>query len=104
MITYISSLYDVFPEPPELHPLYDMESQRRATNYRELAREFIYWCTEKTAFMQDRVTASTLIDMKRLLNDVIRFRNDEMPPRHRDKQHLCQTYRELEVRLQSSIF
>ena len=23
LITYISSLYDVFPEPPALHPLYD---------------------------------------------------------------------------------
>jgi hypothetical protein len=23
LITYISSLYDVFPNPPALHPLYD---------------------------------------------------------------------------------
>jgi hypothetical protein len=23
LITYISSLYDVFPEPPPIHPLYD---------------------------------------------------------------------------------
>lgn len=23
IITYISSLYDVFPEPPAVHPLYD---------------------------------------------------------------------------------
>lgn len=26
LITYISSLYDVFPEPPSLHPLYDSVS------------------------------------------------------------------------------
>lgn len=26
MITYISSMYDVFPEPPAIHPLYDSVS------------------------------------------------------------------------------
>lgn len=26
IITYISSLYDVFPEPPPVHPLYDSVS------------------------------------------------------------------------------
>uniref|UniRef100_A0A1B6ILQ4 Calponin-homology (CH) domain-containing protein n=1 Tax=Homalodisca liturata TaxID=320908 RepID=A0A1B6ILQ4_9HEMI len=37
IITYISSLYDVFPEPPALHPLYDSESQTKTNEYRELA-------------------------------------------------------------------
>jgi hypothetical protein len=27
LITYISSLYDVFPEPPPIHPLYDPVSR-----------------------------------------------------------------------------
>jgi hypothetical protein len=28
LITYISSLYDVFPEPPPIHPLYDPVSNK----------------------------------------------------------------------------
>lgn len=96
LITYISSLYDVFPEPPSFHPLYDMESQRRVHEYRELAQKLVYWCREKTAQLQERTFPPTLIEMKRLLSDLNRFRGDEMPVQQRDKQRLYQMYKELE--------
>lgn len=96
LITYISSLYDVFPEPPALHPLYDIESQRRVQEYKELAQHLLYWCREKTSLLQERTFPSTLIEMKRLLNDLNRFRSEEIPPRQRDKSHLFQMYKELE--------
>jgi len=31
LITYISSLYDVFPDPPAIHPLYDPVSTMEST-------------------------------------------------------------------------
>ncbi|XP_055855327.1 dystonin isoform X46 [Episyrphus balteatus] len=96
LITYISSLYDVFPEPPSIHPLFDMESQRRVHEYRDLAQQFIYWCREKTAYLQERSFPSTLIEMKRLLSDLNRFRTDEVAPRKREKTKLVQIYKELE--------
>lgn len=97
MITYLSSLYDVFPEPPHMHPLFDMDSQRRVKEYRESAQILLYWCREKTALYQERTFPSTLIELKRTLNELNRFRTEEVPVKQRDKQHLFSVYRELEV-------
>lgn len=73
-----------------------MDSQRRVHEYKELAQHLLYWCREKTALLQERNFPPTLIEMKRLLNDLHRFRNEEVPPRQRDKQKVFQIYKELE--------
>ncbi|KAI9580987.1 hypothetical protein GQX74_011129 [Glossina fuscipes] len=96
LITYISSLYDVFPEPPSIHPLFDVESQRRVQEYRDLARQYIYWCREKSAYLQERTFPSNLIELKRLLNDLHHFRSEEVSARKREKLKLVQIYKELE--------
>nr|XP_049464785.1 dystonin isoform X44 [Anopheles coluzzii] len=101
MITYLSSLYDVFPEPPQMHPLFDMDSQRRVQEYREQAQQLLYWCREKTSLLQERAFPTTLIELKRLLTDLNRFRTEEVPPRQRDKQHLFSIYKELEKYFES---
>lgn len=101
MITYLSSLYDVFPEPPSLHPLYDMDSQQRVHEYKDLAHQLLYWCREKTSLLQERSFPSTLLDLKRSYNDLNRFRNEEVPPRQRDKQSLIKVYKELEKYFES---
>lgn len=97
LITYISSLYDVFPEPPAMHPLYDIESQKRTQEYCELASSLLNWMREKTSYMQDRSFSVSLIELKKLLQECHRFKNEEMPPRYRDKQHLTAMFRELQV-------
>lgn len=96
MITYLSQLYDVFPEPPKIHPLFDYDSQRQVQEYRELAHMLLIWCKEKTSFLQERAISTTLIELKRLLTDLNRFRNEEVPPKLRDKQKLNVIYSELE--------
>lgn len=85
-----------------MHPLYDMESQRSVQQYREMAQQLLYWCREKTSFLQERSFGTTLIELKRLLSDLNKFRNDEIPPRHRDKQRLFSTYKELERYFEST--
>lgn len=52
---------------------------------------------EKLSVMSDRNFPATLIEMKKLASDSTRFRNEELPPRHRDKQHLVHLYKELQV-------
>lgn len=47
---------------------------------------------------QDRAFPSTLIEMKKLLSESTRFRQEEVPLRQREKQKLFHHYRELEVR------
>ena len=96
LITYISSLYDVFPEPPPIHPLYDAEAQRRSAEYRELASSLHSWIREKMALMQERSFPPTLIEMKKLAADSAKFKNEEVPPRYRDKQRLTHIFRDLQ--------
>ncbi|TMW45959.1 hypothetical protein DOY81_008958 [Sarcophaga bullata] len=73
-----------------------MESQRRVHEYRDLAQQFIYWCREKTAYLQERSFPPTLIELKRLLSDLHHFRNEEVSIRKREKSKLIQIYNELE--------
>ncbi|CAH0385023.1 unnamed protein product, partial [Bemisia tabaci] len=96
IITYISSLYDVFPEPPAAHPLHDNESQARTKEYRELATSLHLWMKENQAMMSDRTFPSTLIEMKKLATESSRFRNEEVPVRQREKQKIQSLYRELQ--------
>lgn len=52
LITYISSLYETFPEPPAVHPLFDAESQRRAAAYTDQAAIHRAWLHENCTLMQ----------------------------------------------------
>ncbi|XP_063905660.1 dystonin isoform X27 [Zophobas morio] len=96
LITYISSLHEVFPEPPAIHPLYDSGAQQRVYEYRELASSLHIWIREKYSLMQDRSFPNTLIEMKKIATELSRFRTDEIPPRQRDKNYLTQLFRDLE--------
>ncbi|XP_063975577.1 dystonin isoform X37 [Diachasmimorpha longicaudata] len=96
LITYISSLYDVFPEPPPIHPLYDADAQRRSGEYRELANALHLWIREKISIMQERAFPPTLIEMKKLAADNAKFKNEEVPVRYRDKQRLTHIFRDLQ--------
>lgn len=78
-----------------------MDSQRRVYEYKELAQQLIYWCREKTSLLQERTFPQTLIELKRIHNDLNRFRNEELPPRQHDKQTLYKTYKELEKYFES---
>ena len=48
----MSQLYDVFPEPPSGHPLFDAEGQKKMQQYRELASSLNQWIREHIAIMQ----------------------------------------------------
>ena len=52
IITYVSQLYDVFPEPPSGHPLFDAEGQKKLSSFKELASSLNAWIRESIAIMQ----------------------------------------------------
>ncbi|XP_056639463.1 dystonin isoform X41 [Diorhabda sublineata] len=96
LITYISSLHEVFPEPPPIHPLYDSAAQQRVQEYREIASSLHMWIREKYSLMQDHSFPPTLIEMKKLAVESSKFKTDEIPPRQRDKNYCTQLFKELE--------
>ena len=96
LITYISSLYDVFPEPPRLHPLYDTESQKKWEEYREIASSLQAWTRQNIAVMQDRHFPVSLIEMRKMAAEMNRFRVEEVPPRAHEKQRIAHIFRDVE--------
>lgn len=48
------------------------------------------------ALMQERSFPPTLIEMKKLAADSTKFKNEEVPPRYRDKQRLTYIFRDLQ--------
>ena len=58
IITYVSQLYDVFPEPPPGHPLFDAEAQKKFEQFKELASSLHQWIREHITIMQVSLTQS----------------------------------------------
>ena len=54
IITYVSQLYDVFPDPPSGHPLFDAEGQKKLASFKDLASSLHAWIRESIAIMQVR--------------------------------------------------
>lgn len=96
IITYVSSLYDVFPEVPARHPLYDSESQALVQEYREVASSLHLWIRERTAYFSSSLPSS-LSELNKLASESSRFKSEQLPPRARDKQKLHHIYRDLQV-------
>ncbi|GFY59276.1 plectin [Trichonephila inaurata madagascariensis] len=96
LITYISSLYDVFPEPPAYHPFADDEKNRKVDEYKELAKSLQMWMKESLETFKSQKMFKTLIDLKGLLLESSKFRSDELPKRLHEKQRLCYLHRDIQ--------
>ena len=101
IITYISSIYHVFPKPPKAHPLMEGDLHAQAQEYRAQAQKLLVWCREKTTMLQERTLDRDLPSLKRLLDDLKQLRNYEVHERQKDKQRLTVLYSQLERYFQS---
>lgn len=96
MITYISSIYNVFPHPSKIHPLMDSSSQNQAQEYRTHAQNLLVWCRDRTSMLQERTSDRSLSDQRQLLDSLNQLRNVEVPEKQRDKHKLTVLYGQLE--------
>ncbi|CAL1283114.1 unnamed protein product [Larinioides sclopetarius] len=97
LITYISSLYDVFPRPPSHNPFAaDDDKTRKVEEYKDISSSLFLWMREALSSLQDRNFPNTLVEMKSLLADCTRFRVEDIPPRQHEKQRLHHLYREIQ--------
>lgn len=96
MITYISTLYNVFPQPPKAHPLVDMSSHNQAQEYRTEAQKLLIWCRDKTSMLQEKTFDRNLPELRRSLEELKKLRNYEVPERQKDKAKLTVLYGQLE--------
>ncbi|CAG0912336.1 unnamed protein product [Notodromas monacha] len=96
IITYVSCLYDAFPEPPSIHPLAIADANRRLEEYKEFARRLYVWIQESLTALQNKKVPSTLEELKNALAETSRFRNEQIPPRLKDKHTCGHLWREIE--------
>jgi len=95
LITYISSLYELFPEPHEHNPLMDIERIRRIDEYKDLASRLCVWMRESISRLRERNFPNTLQEMKIVQTENNRFRTEEIPPKLHDKQRLASSYKDV---------
>jgi Ca2+-binding EF-hand superfamily protein len=95
IITYLSSLYELFPEPASRHPLLEDEKMRAIEEYKETASRFVLWMKETTTRLRDRNWPNTPTDLRMIQTDNDRFRTEEIPPRLHEKQRLAHSFREV---------
>lgn len=95
MITYLSQLYELFPDPPERNPLLDEEKIRRIDEYKEIASKLLRWIKDSTSKLEDRRFPKTIPELKRLKEENDRWRADEVPPKQHDKQRLSAVANEI---------
>lgn len=95
MITYLSQLYELFPDPPERNPLLDEEKIRRIDEYKELASCLLRWIKDSTRKLEDRRFPKTIPELKKLKDENERFRTEEVPPKQHDKQRLAAVARDI---------
>ncbi|RWS15093.1 microtubule-actin cross-linking factor 1-like isoform X28, partial [Dinothrombium tinctorium] len=102
LITYISSLYELFPEPPSRNPLLDDEKQQRIEEYKDACSRLLLWIRESTTRFNDRSFPNTIQEMKMVQKEHHRFRTEELPPKLHEKQRLAHAYKEA-VRIAQSL-
>ena len=94
IITYVSSLYELFPDPNPRNPLMEDEKIRRIEEYRDSAMRLVIWISESTARLKERRWPNSIQELKMVQTDHNRFRTEEIPPKLHEKQRLAHSYRE----------
>ncbi len=97
MITYLSYIYNVFPNPPKIHPLFDIELQKQAQDYKIEAEKLLLWCREKTSLLQERTVDKSLPELRSLLNNLYELRNVQVPEKQKEKLKITISYSQLGV-------
>lgn len=95
MITYLSQLYELFPDPPERNPLLDEEKIRRIDEYKEIASRLLKWIKDSTTKLEDRRFPKSIPELKKLRDDNERWRTEEVPPKQHDKSRLASVARDI---------
>ncbi|XP_043207067.1 microtubule-actin cross-linking factor 1-like isoform X6 [Amphibalanus amphitrite] len=109
LITYVSSLYDIFPEPPAQHPLYDAVSapgvsrdrpdgaaQAALSDYKDGASRLHQWIRQQTARMKELTFPASVPELRELHAQSKAFKTRDVPPKQQEMTRLLRLYQDLE--------
>ncbi|XP_038656561.1 dystonin isoform X3 [Scyliorhinus canicula] len=98
VITYVSSLYDVFPKVPEGgEGINANDVDVKWIEYKNMVNYLIQWIKHHVTVMSDRSYSNNPAELKALYNQYVQFKDTEIPPKEKDKAKIKQLYKLLEV-------
>ncbi|KAM9316059.1 dystonin [Gastrophryne carolinensis] len=97
VITYVSSMYDVFPKTPEGGEgigVNDVEV--KWIEYQNMVNYLIQWIKHHVKLMSERNFPNTAVELKALYNQYLQFKEKDIPPKETEKGKIKHLYTLLE--------
>lgn len=96
LITYISSIYELFKEIPAYNQFKDVDFDSKVNDYNQLAGSILGWVRDKTAKLNDLTwRGQPNIILQELYDDLQEFYNKELPLCMQEKLKLKELHKQL---------
>ncbi|XP_056116142.1 dystonin isoform X4 [Rhinichthys klamathensis goyatoka] len=98
VITYVSTLYDVFPKVPEgMEGISANDVDIKWVEYQNMVMYLSQWIKHNVTVMADRNFPSNPVELKALYTQYQQFKENEIPPKENEKAKIKHLYKMLEV-------
>ncbi|XP_067278514.1 dystonin isoform X3 [Pseudorasbora parva] len=98
VITYVSTLYDVFPKVPEgMEGIGANDVDIKWVEYQNMVMYLSQWIKHNVTVMSDRNFPSNPAELKALYTQYQQFKENEIPPKENEKTKIKHLYKMLEV-------
>ncbi|KAJ8250312.1 hypothetical protein COCON_G00222340 [Conger conger] len=98
VITYVSTLYDVFPKVPEgVEGINANDVDIKWVEYQNMVNYLSQWIKHHVAVMSDRNFPSNPAELKALYTQYLQFKENEIPAKENEKTKIKHLYKMLEV-------
>ncbi|XP_073776575.1 dystonin isoform X31 [Danio rerio] len=98
VITYVSTLYDVFPKVPEGGDgINANDVDVKWVEYQNMVNYLSQWIKHNVTVMSDRHFPSSPVELKALYTQYLHFKENEIPPKENEKSKIKHLYKMLEI-------
>ncbi|XP_072266284.1 dystonin [Pyxicephalus adspersus] len=97
VITYVSSMYDVFPKTPEGGEGVSVNDvEVKWIEYQNMVNYLVQWIRHHVALMSERNFPNTAVELKALYNQYLQFKEKDIPPKESEKAKIKHLYTMIE--------
>ncbi|XP_038846783.1 dystonin-like [Salvelinus namaycush] len=98
VITYVSTLYDVFPKVPDgVDGVNANDVDIKWVEYQNMVNYLIQWIKHNVGLMSDRAFPNNPVELKALYTQYLQFKENEIPLKETEKSKIKHLYKMLEV-------
>ncbi|XP_031691313.1 dystonin isoform X2 [Oncorhynchus kisutch] len=98
VITYVSTMYDVFPKVPDgVDGINANDVDIKWVEYQNMVNYLIQWIKHNVGLMSDRAFPNNPVELKALYTQYLQFKENEIPLKETEKSKIKHLYKMLEV-------